>query len=65
MTEAPHACGCCREPVQGKVSHFCGVGLVCQDCRRSFREATLMLRRAGMRGLFLGNCPDHRKGGLK
>jgi hypothetical protein len=65
MTAAPHACGCCRQPIKGKVIHSCGVGLVCQDCGRSFRAAARLLGNAGMRGLYLGDCPDHRKGGLK
>ena len=65
MIEAPHACGCCREPIKGKPFHSCGVGLVCRECGDGIRTAIQILGRAGLRGLYLGNCPDNRKGGLK
>ena len=65
MIEAPHACACCREPVEGKPSLSCGIGLVCRECHDGIRVAISILRPAGIIGLHLGDCPDNRKGGLK
>ena len=61
MTNAPDICNCCKEPIQGATLVSCGVGSVCRDCGRDLRQAVGELEKKGMRGLFLGDCPDNRK----
>lgn len=61
MTEAPTLCSCCKEEIQGKPVHSCGVGLVCRECGEDLRSAALLLQKFRMRGLHLGSCPDYRK----
>ena len=61
MIEAPTLCGCCKEEIQGKPVHSCGVGLVCRSCGEDLRRATVLLRKFRMRGIYLGKCPDYSK----
>lgn len=65
MIGAPQLCGCCRTEIKGMPLHSCGIGLVCRGCAEGIRVGMKALARAGIRDLFIGDCPDNRKGGPK
>ncbi len=56
-TIQPH-CECCGEPITGTRYIDKAVGIVDADCAFALRDATKRLNSAGMRDVFLGECPD-------
>lgn len=65
MNAAPTLCNCCREVIRGKSCHDKAAGEVCRSCAHDLTVATKWLFPANLRGLYLGDCPDNRKGGAQ
>ncbi|MCW1921302.1 hypothetical protein OKA05_01985 [Luteolibacter arcticus] len=60
MNATVHTCECCGEPIKGMPYVDKAVGLVDAQCAHELRDATKKLNKAGMRDVFLGECPDHQ-----
>lgn len=65
MSATATMCRCCKEECGKLVSFDSTLGTLCSDCAEGIHISAPYLKENGLKGIYLGPCPDNGKDGVK